>query len=96
MITNEQINERADELTSLFEMAGYGTFTTDPLRIYRNLTREALGRDKESLQLLECYDKLYRHTFKQFMSFHAKPTSPEYTGITDQITTLRKRLGLKK
>ena len=53
MITDEQLDERADELTTLFDMAGYVTFTTNPLRIYWNLTREALGREKESLRLLE-------------------------------------------
>ena len=84
MITDEELDERADELTTLFDMAGYGTFTTNPLRIYWNLKREALGVDRESLRLLEeCRDAMV-----------ANDVNGWAFGLTDHITTLRKRLGL--
>ncbi len=81
MITDEQLNERADELTTLFDMAGYVTFTTNPLRIYWNLTREALEREKESLRLLE---EWHKRTGATILSEETEA----------HITTLRKRLGL--
>ena len=81
MITDEQLDERADELTTLFDMAGYGTFTTNPLRIYWNLKREALGVDRESLRLLEDLPGYAVH-------------GDRMTEIRSHITTLRKRLGL--
>ena len=84
MITNEQLDERADELTSLFEMAGYGTFTTDPLRIYRNLTREALGRDKETMRWLYMY--------RDVVVFRKEDAHE----LDTYIIALRKRLGLEK
>ena len=89
MNTDEQLNERADELTTLFDMAGYVTFTTNPLRIYWNLTREALGREKESLRLLE-----EAHTIAVRDNNEAEDPSEYGEGLLRHIATLRKRLGL--
>jgi len=89
MITYEQLNERADELTTLFDMAGYVTFTTNPLRIYWNLTREALGREKESLRLLE-----EAHTIAVRDNNEVEDPSEYGESLLRHITTLRKRLGL--
>ncbi len=86
MITDEQLNERADELTTLFDMAGYGTFTTNPLRIYWNLTREALERDKEGLKLL-----IEARSFVRRDGDNDRGLSHRIDAYT---TTLRKRLGL--
>ena len=86
MITNEQINERADELTSLFEMAGYGTFTTDPLRIYRNLTRESLESGSEVLYLLE--------EALPVMKNYAPEDQSVIVRIESHISNLRRKLGV--
>ena len=89
MITDEQLDERADELTTLFDMAGYVTFTTNPLRIYWNLKREALEVDRESLRLLE-----EAHTIAVREGEDAEYPSEYGDGLLRHITTLRKRLGL--
>ena len=51
-ITDAMLDEQTEHLTSLFAMAGYGTFTQDPERIYRNVTRAALEVHRKSLRLL--------------------------------------------
>ena len=84
MITDEQLDERADELTTLFDMAGYVTFTTNPLRIYWNLTREALGRDRVAEDLIS-----------QWLDrFELNEDHPLRMESESHLTTLRKRLGL--
>ncbi len=86
MITNEQLDERADELTSLFEMAGYGTFTTDPLRIYRNLTRNELESGSEVLYLLE--------EALPVMKNYAPEDQSVIIRIESHISKLRRKLGV--
>ena len=83
------MNSWTNVRTTLFDMAGYVMFTTNPLRIYWNLTREALGREKESLRLLE-----EAHTIAVRDNNEAEDPSEYGESLLRHITTLRKRLGL--
>ena len=95
MITDEQLDERADELTTLFDMAGYVTFTTNPLRIYWNLKREALGRDRESYSVIT---KMIRAMKKYEMDVDGD-SSFEHRKMmkraAEHIVVLKQRLGIQ-
>ena len=82
-ITDAMLDEQTEHLTSLFAMAGYGTFTQDPERIYRNVTRAALEVERESLRHLLAY----RHA----MTLIAAQNIDE---VDTHIQVLRTRLGI--
>ena len=77
------LDEQTEHLTSLFAMAGYGTFTQDPERIYRNVTRAALEVHRKSLRHLLAY----RHA----MTLIAAQNIDE---VDTHIQVLRTRLGI--
>jgi uncharacterized protein YwqG len=83
-ITDAMLDEQAEHLTSLFAMAGYGTFTQDPERIYRNVTRTALEVERESLRYLE----------EAKEALESNDVWGHCAGIAGHINRLRTRLGI--
>jgi len=83
-ITDAMLDEQTEHLTSLFAMAGYGTFTQDPERIYRNVTRAALEVERESLRLLTI--------MQQWADL--EEDAAEVHQIAAHIQVLRTRLGI--
>jgi hypothetical protein len=70
--TDEQLAARAEKLTQLFALAGYGAFTQDPERIYYNVVLLRLKDARESLRLLEirtkdARDELREYPFKDWL-----------------------------
>ena len=96
-ITDAMLDEQAEHLTSLFAMAGYGTFTQDPERIYRNVTRTALEVERESLRLLEGMICNVYCPSNYLLDPPVKPVNdfgPCTCGRDAHIQVLRTRLGI--
>jgi hypothetical protein len=88
-ITDAMLDEQAEHLTSLFAMAGYGTFTQDPERIYRNVTRTALEVERACYYVL----KEARSIAMRDASEHEDP-SLYVMQLRAIIDRLRTRLGI--
>ena len=82
-ITDAMLDEQTEHLTSLFAMAGYGTFTQAPERVFCNVTRAALEVERESLRLLE----EYRDEVGTLSASHGSK-------VDAHIQVLRTRLGI--
>lgn len=63
-ITDAMLDEQTEHLTSLFAMAGYGTFTQAPERVFCNVTRAALEVERA------CY-----YTLKEALSIAMRDAS---------------------